>query len=237
MDRRERKARLEAKTQGIEPPHTVLLEMDGIIVDSHAVLYRVYNDLLAKHGRTGTKIEFNTLFGMPLHTFLLTLSDLYGLRRSLEKLEDDYRDLLATHYAHDVPVIPQALKFLEQARQLGLTLGLIASAGLAPTRTVLHAKQLDKEFDVISTGETEHIHETPPNLYQEALDVLGTSSNDTLAIVRSAYSVHASLEADIDSIWLTNNSGGKIPANHHAQCIRLNDWDAILNHIKQCYVG
>lgn len=236
MDRKERKARIAAKLQNTEPPQALLLEMDGVLIDNKSILYNVYMDLLLKQGRTGSKQEFNELFGLPIPIFLMTLIEKYGLKTSLEGLEITYKEFLAKHYTQTMPVFPLALKCLEHAREMGIALALIAFSDPTLSTLYLEKNQLKPFFDAIITSKNVTVNENDsPNLYQQALTVLGTTAEDAVSIVQSFPSAAASLEAHIETLWLTQSRSNSNTLMNRAQCHRMRDWSEALNCLRNWY--
>src|SRR5262249_53719248 len=127
MDRREKKVKRIAKGENEETPSIVLMELDGVLIDSESILYEAYNKLLEKSGLRGSKTEFQEIFGLPINLFLMELIEKYSVKKPIEQLEQEYVKLLSEQY-HNISILPQAESFLKDATKKGYTLGLVATA-------------------------------------------------------------------------------------------------------------
>lgn len=233
LNRKTRRERAHAKFQNPELPNTILIEMDGALIDSLPVLYKIYNDYLHQHSINGSKNEFNQIAGLPLPEFLLQLIEKYGFRRTLDGFLKEYINLLSFVYNADIPLLNNAQQFLTVAGKLGLTLGIVASVGEDLTLRYLHEKHLFGIFDVIATTTIEDvIPENIPNLYQKALTRLSTEPEDAIAIVSTIQGAEAAKEAGIPRWILSPHEKRTVQLENVQDYKLIKDWSVISSFFK-----
>lgn len=234
-DRRERRELADIKFHSWEIPQTLIIELDGALIDSISTLYNIYKVFLQKHGYVGSRTEFNELLGLPLPEYLFELSGIHGLRKSLEILQQEYQILLRQFYTTQLNLVPGVQEFLSTANQLGLTLCVVSGFEKKFVRGFLKEKQLLEAFEVVvSIPETDVVLENIPNLYQNALTILGTESEDAIAIVSSAHAVEDSKEAGILTWWLSSHGKSHIRSTaDQKDCLPIKDWGVIQEFLQK----
>ena len=93
----------------------VLIDMDGTLLNSMDVLYKVYRDFLHEYGHRGTKAEFKQLTGPSINE-VISMIKKYGIEASFNRVKGTYRAILKKHYAEDIELYPGALEFLDRAK-------------------------------------------------------------------------------------------------------------------------
>src|SRR5690349_5776439 len=84
----------------------LLVDFDGTIVDSVAILYEIYQNFLQKYGKKGTKEEFESLKGPTIPEVVKILKTKHKLDGSEDSLLKEYNALLKHDYAKNVNLLP-----------------------------------------------------------------------------------------------------------------------------------
>lgn len=220
IDKRSRKKLIQAKHDSEESPHVILIEMEGVLVDSDELLYEAFSSFLKKYSFETTKIEFYSLKGLPLAEMIHQLNERYGLRNSIEKLVSDYYQILKEFFSN-VPLKKEAESVLQYAYDQGFSLNLISTFQNQLIKPFLQSTHIIEYFDaIITTDET--VIENIPNLYQKALDFLGVDAEETIAIIISQQGMTLANEADIGIWHFGSNHAKPLKSDSH-----VTDWAAI----------
>jgi beta-phosphoglucomutase-like phosphatase (HAD superfamily) len=195
----------EEQSEFIPPTH-LLIEMDGALVNSMSVLYNAYEALLQKYDLKADKNEFKKTIGLKEDEYLLALSDFYGLKGSLQKLQDIYQKLLTTQYREGkIDLFAHAQEFLQYVQSIGLTITLIAAAPGSIVKPFLKEKKIDDFFDLVVTSDSyTSASNQYLNSYHFALINLGINPLEAVAAIHTAIGIDESLELDILTFSMTH---------------------------------
>lgn len=188
------------------PPSALLLDFDGTLVDSMAVLRRVYDEFLGDRGRSPTQAEFEALVGWTLREIVERLRAAHGLGEPVSALVADYRARLVSAYATGLRSVPGADVLIRRARHAGLRLALVTSGDAAAAETVLGSLGWRGAFEAIVGGEHVATGKPDPALYREALARLGVAATEAIAIEDSPSGVRAAVGAGVRTLGLAGHA-------------------------------
>lgn len=237
MERQQRRELGIEKRQSWELPHTLIIEMDGALVDDISILFNAYISFLQKHGFEGSRSEFQELVGLPFPEFLYQLCENHGLRHSQQNLFKSYETFLSETYLPQVPLLPNAEIAVKKAHQLGLTIALVAPITRHLVRSYWAGKELSAFFEkVITPDVTDTLTSERSNLYQRALVDLGTAPEDAIAIVFSSQAKDSAKELQMTT-WQISPQGKekkilKTEPNTHSS---ISGWQAIIDFLQKRY--
>lgn len=224
--RRQQVERRKQKESDSSPATTLLIELDGVILDSYPILYDVYCALLEHYGREGSSLQFQEISGLPYTSFIWALIYQQEIKASFDEILGWYRSFMVQHYISTIPLIAGAEAFLDLADAQSWRLALIA----AQPRSLLlpfESKEQSAQFELIVPGDAmKASSETIPNLYEHALLRLGCAPEEALSIVTSRYGCLASEAAGVRSLFLTKQRGHP-PSHSHKRCRAVYSWDEI----------
>jgi HAD superfamily hydrolase (TIGR01509 family) len=186
------------------PMQLVVFDFDGLILDTEAPVYDAWQAIYAEHGQQldfdrwaeciGTADTFDPC--LHLETLLGRPVDADPLRRR-QRLHADA--LIAVQ-----PVLPGVREYLEEARRLGLRLGVASSSSRAWVEGHLTRLGLRAHFEVVRCAEDVARVKPDPALYQAVLQATGVLAQQAVALEDSPNGVLAAKRAGLTCIAVPN---------------------------------
>jgi HAD superfamily hydrolase (TIGR01509 family) len=179
--------------------HSVIFDMDGVIVDSHPAHCRAWQRFLQTLGRTISEDDLNYILDGRKRTDILAhfFGDLTELEiRQYGNLKDEFFRQISL----DVKPVDGVLDLLDDLKRHSIALALATSAGESRTRTTLRRLRLSNHFKVIVTGNDVAQGKPDPTIYRLACNKLGVSPQNVLAVEDAVSGVRAAKGAGIGCI-------------------------------------
>ncbi len=182
----------------------LILDFDGLIVDSEMPEYLAWKELYASEG---THLE--------LEDWLDAVGYVNGFdpRAHLEKITgrtldwsvlNPRRSERAHALVREQPVLPGMVALLERGRALGYRLGVASNSAASWVRPGLERLGLIGYFEIIRTVDTVARPKPAPDLYLHALADLGASAERSFAFEDSQPGVAAAKSAGLRVIAVPN---------------------------------
>jgi beta-phosphoglucomutase-like phosphatase (HAD superfamily)/8-oxo-dGTP pyrophosphatase MutT (NUDIX family) len=176
----------------------LLVDLDGTLIDSLSLLYRVYEEFLARYGKKGTEEEFQSLNGLTLLEVMQELTKRHGIDASPEKLSDQYKARLDGDYGKSIKLFPLAKECLAFAKALGLKVAIVTSAKRKLAEMIVQRNQLNPFIDAIITAEGLAKGKPHPEIYQKALHELEVAPEEALALEDAPHGMESARAAGIE---------------------------------------
>ena len=106
----------------------IAIDLDGTLIDSTEVLFRVYKNFLKEFGCKGTRKEFNRLNGPKLKEIISFLMKKYSIKEKKSYLINKYTKKMEFEYRNTIKVKNGAKKFLDFLEKNGYKIGLVTSS-------------------------------------------------------------------------------------------------------------
>jgi HAD superfamily hydrolase (TIGR01509 family) len=189
-------------------PLAVLFDMDGVLVRSDEIWFRVVEEAgLRFRGRAITREEFFPTFGQGTQADV----EVFGLRCSAEQLDRFYIENFG-RYASGVWVDPQAATVLAALRRAGKKLAVVTNTVSPLAREILDASHLTGYFDAIACADHVERAKPAPDLVHHALDMLRLGADDAVYIGDSRFDRDAARDAGVHFIGLRLDGDRRIEA-------------------------
>lgn len=162
----------------------ILFDHDGTMVDSEAIHFEIWKEILKKYNVTLPKANYKTYHsGNPTSRNAEILVDQFDLSISPviladEKNQSTYLYLKTSKF----PLMPFVRDTIEYFKAKDLVLGVVTGAGLFSVESTLKGHHLEKFFNVVSTSENVIKSKPDPSVYLYALEQLGLSAEEAIAI-------------------------------------------------------
>ncbi|MEC7840513.1 MAG: HAD family phosphatase [Chlamydiota bacterium] len=208
---------------------TLLIDMDGTVVDSLPQLKLMYYDFLKRNGIEGTDQEFKELNGAFLSDAIKMLNEKYRLHLDTDQASQDFIQRLRDYYAKEAVLFRGVEDFLSYAKKMGLKTALVTSASPIHAEALLKGTNIARFFDAIITPNSKVIKGKPdPAIYLEALKVLNVKPNEAIAVEDASNGVRAAVSANIYTYHIFSE---KLPNDLEGENLvkKVADWSEILN--------
>lgn len=190
----------------------IIFDMDGIIVDSEPLHYKVFMDYTkSKFGLAISDEEYHTFIGTTNYHIYSTLQEKYKIEGDLESIIKEYEEkcldfLLSSKNEKPIQGVDILVKNLHKNK---IKLGLASSSPKKSINAVLELFDLHQYFDVLVSGQ-EVAHSKPaPDIFLRAAELLGISPQECLVFEDSRNGVLAAKAAGMQCIAYYNPSSGK----------------------------
>ncbi len=130
----------------------VIFDLDGTLVDSMGVWYKIDLDFLNKRG-LGVPDNINKLTeGKSFTETAQLFKETFMLRESIEEIKAEWIQMGKDYYANRVPLKPGTKALLELFKNRGMKMGIASSCSRALLEAVLEQHQIKGYFSTIVTS-------------------------------------------------------------------------------------
>ncbi|MDY8022039.1 HAD family hydrolase [Paenibacillus polymyxa] len=189
----------------------IIFDFDGTIIDTETAWYVAFRDAYKEHGVDLTLEMYSQCIGTSLKTFNPYEYLMTDLNLPIDR--DAFRESVHLQHAtlmNKEQVRPGIQNYLEAARKAGLKLAVASSSKREWVEQHLEQLQLLEYFEVIRTADDVSNVKPDPELYVQALEALGVSANEAVAIEDSPNGARAAAAAGIHCVVITNTITGTL---------------------------
>jgi HAD superfamily hydrolase (TIGR01509 family) len=181
---------------------TVIFDMDGVLVDTEPVYYRVEQKLFRSLNIDITEQVHNSFIGMSMKMIWHNIKDHNKLDLSEEELIGLHKKLMIRGFKciskpEPISGVVPLLKFLK-ARNIDLALASSSCQELIDT--ILNSLSIKKFFTAIISGEDVPAGKPEPDIFLRTLELLNKKSDKSLVIEDSTNGITAAVKAGIPCI-------------------------------------
>lgn len=189
----------------------IIFDMDGVIVDSEPLHYKVFMEYTkSKFGLSISDEEYSTFIGTTNHHIYSTLKQKYGIEGDLEFIIKEYENkcldfLLCSKTERPIQGVDILVKNLHKNK---IKLGLASSSPKKSINAILELFDLHQFFDVLVSGQEVEHSKPAPDIFLRAAELLGFSPKECLVFEDSHNGVVAAKTAGMQCIAYYNPSSG-----------------------------
>ena len=183
----------------------LIFDFDGIIIDTETPDYETWQEVFNVNGAHLDRSLWQRVIGGGTETFDVYqhLEDVAGVRLNRDAIERSHLDRYEA-LVRSSPLLPGVLEYIEEARRLGLKLGVASSSPRAWVEGHLAERGLLHLFHSVVTSDDVDKIKPAPDLYAAALDRLRTSPDRAVAIEDSLNGVVAAKSAGMFCVAVPN---------------------------------
>ena len=190
----------------------LVFDFDGVIIDTEIPSYETWQEVYAAHGAHLDRALWQRQIGGGTHTFdaIQHLEALIGVRldrEAVRKSRKERHDALV----RSTPLLPGVLEYIQEARRLGLKLGVASSSSHAWVEGHLAERGLLSLFQSVAAREDVAHIKPDPALYLVALQRLGVPPDRAVAIEDSLNGLTAAKRAGMFCVAVPNPMTGDLP--------------------------
>lgn len=193
--------------------HTVLLDVDGTLIDSNAAHARAWADVFRQHGWDDvTWQQIMPLIGMGGDKLLPKVTGVEADSARGKALTRERSEHFLTAYAPSIRAFPKTRELLETFRDRGLKRVIATSAGEDELETLLDRAGVADLITRKTTSDDARGKSKPdPNIIVAALAKAGAAPGEAIMIGDTPYDVEAARKAGVSTIALRCGGWGDEP--------------------------
>lgn len=190
----------------------VIFDMDGVIIDSEPIYFKVANEIFHELGIRVSEEEIHSYVGTTSKNMWSKIKQKHGLDcpvGDLIKMEiDNYIDYLL--YKEDIKPIDKVTDFIEDLHKNNIKLALASSAARLSIKIIVKKFKLEDYFKIRISGEEIKNGKPAPDIFLHASDYLDAKPDECVVVEDSTNGVKAAKAAGMKCIGYKNiNSGNQ----------------------------
>jgi HAD superfamily hydrolase (TIGR01509 family) len=187
------------------PIQALIFDFDGLILDTESTEYQSWQELFADHGCRLSLDLWVDCIGRPrgYFDFYTHLKEMKGTATDREQIRIQ-RHTRVRELNLLQPIQPGVVNYLQDARQLGLKIGLASSSSRVWVHGHLERLALYQYFTVTKCVEDTGTHKPDPGPYLAALDALNVLPSEAVAFEDSPNGIASAKAAGILCVAVPN---------------------------------
>ena len=191
-----------------------MFDFDGLILDTEEPIYRSWLEVYEAHGEELPFERWVQTIGSSNHGFHPQHHLEERLGRPLPKEVLDRRIGRRTELILARHVLPGVVERLDEAKELGLKVGLASSSTQDWVRGHLERLGILERFDCLRCRDDVANVKPEPDLYLAVLDCLGVLASEAIAIEDSPNGVTAAARAGMRCVAVPNSITAQLDLGH-----------------------
>jgi len=186
---------MSAPKRANERVEAVVFDLDGLMVDSERVFYRVGEELMRRRRRQFSEEHMRIMLGRPPRVAYANLIKAAGLQESVDELAEEGRELFFQLMATELRPMPGLERLLAELGRLRLPLAVATSSGRLYTERVLAQFELRDRFEFVLTCDDVSAGKPDPEVYLKAAGRFGLDPQRLLVLEDSPVGLAAAKAA------------------------------------------
>lgn len=188
----------------------VIFDMDGVIIDSEPIYYKLCSDLLKKSRAALTKEEYYSYVGKPAAEFWTVMKKKYNLRENAEELininRKSYMDYLRGN--NKEKPIEGVCELIKELYDNNIRLALASSSSRDCIDIVLDKFKLNEYFQVIVSGDDVEDGKSTPYIFLQTAEKMSVKPSECIVIEDSHSGIKSSKAAGMVCLAFRNPNSG-----------------------------
>ena len=197
----------------------VLLDMDGVLVDSEEYICRAATEMFREKGLQVSESDFIPFVGAGENRYLGGVAEKYRIELDLQKDKARTYEIYGQITKGRLEPLPGVISFIITSRNKGLKLAVVTSAD--ETKMKINLKEIGipaDTFDATINGLQIEKKKPHPDIYLKAADLLSVKPNECLVVEDAPNGLQAGKAAGAKCLGLTTS--------FNKQDLQLADWIA-----------
>ena len=183
----------------------LIFDMDGVIVDSEYHWHKQEYKLLKSLIPYWDKDKHESITGRSVKDIFLLLKKQYTINLTKNEFNIKYDELAKVIYNKRTRLYPGIIAVLNEARKMGLKIGLCSSSSKKWINMVLNRFQLENFFDaIVSSDDISGDSKPSPVIYQYIIGLLNVKSKESIAFEDSENGISSAKNAGLYSVGFRN---------------------------------
>lgn len=193
----------------------LIFDMDGVLVDSEAVIEEAARLGLQEYGVFAKSEDFKPFVGAGEDRFIGGVAEKYGVTYHTDMKKRVY-EIYLEQVEHKLKVYPNTVPLLKKLVEIGCHFALGSSADRIKVNANLNVANIDMNwFKGIVTGD-DVVHKKPaPDIYLKAAALLGAEPKHCIVVEDALNGIQAAHAAGMKCIGITTSfTKEELKANH-----------------------
>lgn len=182
----------------------ILFDHDGTLVNSEPVHYRMWAQVLQRYGLALTEQQYKAHYaGVPTPANAIDLVRRFGIDESPEQLAEAKNAATREYLDRQAfPLMPGVEEAISCFHSAGLKLAVVTGASANGVQTTLRVNEFTDYFSAVVSGDDVRASKPAPDCYFLALERLGVTAAECLAIEDTQHGLEAAFRAGINCVAL-----------------------------------
>ena len=194
----------ETRSQPVAPIRALVLDMDGLLVDTETVSGEALRLFLLGYGHEMVPGTLEGALGRRLPEAVAVVAAEYDLAGSLDELIVAFDAMRLEALRGNVVAMPGAIALLDWAATKGLPRALATSSFRSHAEVSLAEAALMGRFDVEVTGDEVEHGKPAPDLFLLAAERLGVPPESCVVFEDAPAGLEAAARAGMRRVWVPN---------------------------------
>lgn len=186
----------------------IIFDMDGVIIDSEPLHFKLEKELLEELGGKISPKEHESFVGTTDYDMWSTFKDKFNLKPSVEEMIDMKKERFMKNI-DEIKLMDNCLNFMKELYKEGYSLGLASSNNKKAVHSVVQKFQLHKYLNVIISGEEVSKGKPNPEIFLTVANKMNIKPQNCLVIEDAENGVLAAKKAGMKCIGFQNKGSGK----------------------------
>lgn len=193
----------------------LIFDFDGLILETESSIFECVGEIYRAHGAELTLEIWERVIGgtggqFDVYDHLEQLTGAVLDRDAIRAgIRERHREIV-----HGLPLQEGVAEYVEEAKDLGLKLGVASSSSREWVTGHLERFGLLRYFDVVRSGTDVSRTKPDPELYASALELLNVNAHEAIALEDSPNGVRAAQAAGIFCVAVPNAITCQLPLDH-----------------------
>lgn len=173
----------------------VLFDLDGTLVDSMSMWKDIDVDYLKRFDIPVPDTLQQEIEGLSMYETAVYFKKKFGIRDSLEEIQNTWNQMAYYAYTHTVPMKPGARDFLNYLKEKSIRCGIATSNSRVLTEAILKSHNIEHYFSVLITGDEVNRGKPDPEVYLTASEKIGVPPQRCLVFEDIPFGIMAGKDA------------------------------------------
>ena len=172
-----------------------IFDMDGTLIDSMPMWRNLGKNLLLSRGIQPRPDFEEAMKPLTMREGCAYCKEAYGLTETVQELIDECWGRIGDFYAREARPMPGAADFLARMKQQGARLFIATATDRSYANIALEATGLGQYFEGMLTCPEVGVGKRSPDIYEQALAILGGTKEDTVIFEDALYAIRTAKAA------------------------------------------
>ncbi len=184
----------------------VILDMDGVLVDSEPFIQEAFIRMYAEKGLVVTKEDFAPFVGTGEGRFVQAMGERFGIPIDVARDKARTYAIYAEMVRGQLKALPGVYSFIDECRSRKLKLAVASSADAVKVRANLQELGLEADsFDAVLNGNDVTRTKPAPDVFLKAAERIGLPAGECLVVEDAIAGVAAAKSAGARCLALTTS--------------------------------